>query len=200
LRPATIRGLVLLSSPLCFELGCSRFRDALVAIAPSAISIDIVPGTFLSQLSAIASPSTFVWSRLIDAAFCIGDPAALDVHARVERWSLDEFPIPGRLVSEILQWLYREDRFYRGILRIDNNLVDASSLAVPTLAVVNAADEIAPRCSIVPFFNRMRRAQSQLLEYPGEVGVCFQHLAPLIGRVAHASVWPKVFTWLDEQT
>jgi len=199
LHPASIRGLVLLSSPLCFAPGSSRFRDALVAIAPSEIAIEVIAGTLLSQFSAIASPRAFVWSRLIDAALCIGDPAALDVHARVERWSLDEFPLTGRLVSEILQWLYREDRFCSGTLWIGDNLVDASSLAAPTLAVANAADEIAPRASMLPFFNRMRSAQSQLLEYPGEVGVCFPHLAPLIGRVAHAWVWPRVFAWLHEQ-
>jgi polyhydroxyalkanoate synthase len=197
-RPSRIRGLVMLSSPLCFEPGCSRFRDALVAIAPSVISMDIVPGTLLSQLSAIASPGTFVWSRLVDVALSIGDAASLEVHARVERWSLDEFPVDGRLVSEILQWLYREDRFCSGTLRIGGNPVGPSFLTIPTLAVVNAADEIAPRGSVLPFLSRMPKGQARILEYPGETGVGLQHLAPLIGRVAHAVIWPKVIAWFHE--
>jgi len=195
-HPSAIRGLVLLSSPLCFEHGCSPFRDALVAIAPSGVSMEeIVPGTLISQLSTMASPGTFVWSRLIDLGLSVGDLRALEVHARVERWTLDEFPLSGRLVGELLQWLYREDRFYLGTLRIGDRLVQPSSLRVHTLAVVNAADEIVPRGSILPFLSRMPKGRTQLLEHPGEIGVGFQHLAPLVGRFSHASIWPNIISW-----
>jgi len=196
-QPSTIRGLVLLSSPLCFEPGCSSFRDALVAIAPSSLSMkEIVPGALVSQLSTMASPGTFVWSRLIDLGLSVIDLRALEVHARVERWMLDEFPLSGRLVGELLQWLYREDRFYVGTLCIGDRLVRPSLLRAHTLAVVNAADEIAPRCSILPFLSRMPKGRTQLLEQPGEIGVGFQHLAPLVGRFSHASTWPRIISWL----
>jgi pimeloyl-ACP methyl ester carboxylesterase len=69
LHPHSVRGLVLLGAPLCFQPGTSRYRDAIVSMAPSTLSgTDIVPGSLLSQLSALASPSTFIWSRLVDAA------------------------------------------------------------------------------------------------------------------------------------
>jgi len=29
----------------------------------------------------------------------------------VERWALDEVPLPGKLVHQIVEWLYRENRF-----------------------------------------------------------------------------------------
>ena len=34
-------------------------------------------------------------------------------HARIERWALDEVALPGKLVSDIVEQLYREDRFWR---------------------------------------------------------------------------------------
>ncbi len=47
-----IRGLVLLSTPLCFHPGSSRFRDAIVRlIEPSEFGMDLVPGALVSQLS-----------------------------------------------------------------------------------------------------------------------------------------------------
>ena len=101
LRPQNVRGLVLLSAPLCFQPGVSRFRDAIVAMAPSSLAeMEIVPGSLLSQLSALASPETFVWSRLLDATLSSADPLAWEIHARVERWALDEVPLPGRLVHQ----------------------------------------------------------------------------------------------------
>jgi polyhydroxyalkanoate synthase len=104
--------------------------------------MEIVPGSLLSQLSVMAAPD--LWSRLVDIALSMGDPEALTVHARVERWPLDEFPLPGRLVHEILDWLYRENRFCAGTLRIGDRILGPSSLRVPFLAVVNTADAVAP--------------------------------------------------------
>jgi poly[(R)-3-hydroxyalkanoate] polymerase subunit PhaC len=198
LEPQSVRGLVLLGSPLCFQPGSSPFRDSLVSIAPPSLAdIDVVPGSLLSQISALAAPDSFIWSRVRDAALSIADPAALDIHARVERWALDEVPLPGRLVDQILGWLYREDRFYRGILTIRDGTVGPSNLRLPTLAVVNTADEVAPPASVRPFIEAMPGRGAGVIEYTGETGVGLQHLAILAGRKAYARVWPEILAWLN---
>src|ERR687891_935011 len=139
--PEAARGLVLLGAPLCFRPGISRFRDAIVAMAPSNLAeMEVVPGSLLSQLSAWASPETFVWSRLLDATLSSADPAARAIHARVERWALDEVPLPARLVDEILHWLYREDRLCKGTLSIRERIAGPSRLRLPTLAVVTPTE------------------------------------------------------------
>jgi polyhydroxyalkanoate synthase len=84
LAPEAIRGLVLLGAPLCFRPAASRFRDALVSLVPSGLSdAEPSPGSLLSCVSALASPDTFIWSRLADAAFSLADGHALEIHARV---------------------------------------------------------------------------------------------------------------------
>jgi polyhydroxyalkanoate synthase subunit PhaC len=196
----SVRGLVLLSTPLCFEPGSSRFRDALVAMAPPSLAVmDIVPGSLLTQLSMMASPETFLSSRLIDAALSVGDPRALALHARVERWALDEFALPGRLVREILEWLYRENRFCAGTLQVREKVVGPACLRLPVLAVINTDDAIAPPQSIVPCLNAMPTGYAHLIKFPGEIGVALQHLAILVGREALAAVWPKIISWLHNQ-
>jgi polyhydroxyalkanoate synthase len=198
LAPETARGLMLLGAPLCFRPGISRFRDAIVAIAPSSLAeMGVVPGSLLSQLSAWASPETFVWSRLLDATLSSADPLARAIHARVERWALDEVPLPARLVHEILQWLYREDRLCRGTLSIRDGIAGPSRLRLPTLAVVNPTDEIAPPASVLPFIKGMLGQDVRVLEYPGEIGIGLQHLGMLVGRQAYARVWPEIISWLD---
>jgi len=66
----------------------------------------------------------------MDATFSATDSRALEIHARVERWILDEAPLPGRLVHEIIEWLYREDRFFRGDLKVGDRLVGPLALSV----------------------------------------------------------------------
>jgi polyhydroxyalkanoate synthase subunit PhaC len=197
--PESIRGLVLLGTPLCFEPSENQFRDALVTLVPREISdSDSFPGSLLSHASALASPRAFIWSRLVDAAMSITDPLAMEIHARVERWALDEVPLPGKLVHQIIDWLYRENRFCRGALRVSQKVVGPSSLSVPTLALVNTSDDVAPLNTLKPFADAMT-TDVRTIEYPGELGVCLQHLGILVGRQARAHVWPEIISWLKSQ-
>jgi len=198
LAPATIRGLVLLGAPLCFQPDQSQFRDALVSLVPSTLSdVDPFPGSLLSHASALASPDTFIWSRLLDAALSLTDHHALELHARIERWALDEVALAGKLVHQIVEWLYRENRLCRGALQIGDRLVGPSSLTAPTLAIVNMADEVAPLASLKPFTDAMPAKNARIIEYPGETGACLQHLGILVGREARAKVWPEIISWLS---
>lgn len=196
----SVLGLVLLGAPLCFRSATSRFRDALVSLVPPGLAeVGPCPGSVLSHMSALASPDTFIWSRLADAAFSVTDSHALEIHARVERWALDEVPLPGKLVHQIVEWLYREDCFCRGELKIGDTLIGPLTLSVPTLAVVNTADDVAPLESVKPFLDAMPMTGARIVEYPGEIGVCLQHLGILIGRKARAQVWPEIISWIYSQ-
>ena len=201
LMPERIKGLVLLGTPLCFEPGTSQFRDALVALVPPLLSdTGRFPGSLLSCIAGLAAPRTFIWSRLMDAAFSIADDEALEIHGRVERWTLDEIPLPGKAVDQIMRWLYRENRFCRGTLKVGNTYVGPFSLSVPTLAVVNTADDIAPLASIKPCIDAMPTRDVRLIEYPGETGVGLQHVGVLVGRRAYAQTWPEIISWLNDHS
>jgi len=136
----------------------------------------------------------------MDAVLSIGDRQALNIHVRVERWALDEVAIPAKLVHQILGWLYRENRLCRGILKVTGTLVGPFSLSAPTLAVVNTADEVAPLGSVKPFTDAMYAGNVLIIEYPGEFGVCLQHLAILVGQHAYDGVWPEIISWLNAQS
>jgi polyhydroxyalkanoate synthase len=201
LHPENLAGLVLLSSPLCLPPGASTFRDALATVAPAWLSeIGIVPGSFLTQLSATASPATFVWSRLMDAAASAADPRATDLRRRIERWALDEFPLSGQLVREVFLHLYLENRLCQRTLAIGGRTVDPARIRLPTLAVANAIDDIAPPASMAPFLDAMAGAETRLIEYPGEAGVVLQHLGVLVGHHALTRVWPEITTWIKERS
>ena len=198
LAPASIQGLTLLGAPLCFEPASSKFRDALVALLPPDVSeTDPFPGSLLSCMATLAAPGTFIWSRLLDAALSVTDGQALEIHALVERWSLDEVALPGKLVHQIMQWLFRENRFCRGTLEVCGTVVGPSSLSLPIRAVVNTADEIAPLTSIKSCIDAVPISGARIIEYKGEIGVGLQHLGILGGRQAHAQVWPEIISWLQ---
>jgi polyhydroxyalkanoate synthase len=200
LRPESLRGLVLLGAPLCFQPKTSGFRDTLVALVPEALSDTApFPGSLLSYMSAMASPETFVWERLLDAALSAADPRAMETHARIERWALDEAALPGKLVRQIVDELYRENRLCRGTLKVDGVQVSPSAVSAPTLAVVNMADEVAPLSSVEPFLSALPADNARIIRYSGEIGVCLQHLGILVGSKAYQQIWPQIASWLKSQ-
>lgn len=196
LRPDLARGLVVLGAPLCFAPGSSPFRDVVVAQAPRAPGDGTVAGSQLSQACALLAPGAFVWSRWIDRLQSLSDPVAFEIHVRVERWALDEMALPGRLLRQVIEQLYRDDDFVRGVLAVGGRMLGPDNLRVPVLAAVNDADEVGPAASVVPFFAAMSSGETALLAHPAEIGVGFQHLAILAGRRAHAEVWPKIVQWI----
>jgi len=197
LRPADLAGVVLLGAPLAFGEGSSGFRDSVTAMAPEDLSeIDVVPGALLSHLAAVADPASFVVARMADAGSALADPAAAAMQARVERWALDEMALPRALVSELLTWLYREDRFARGWLTLDGAPVRPSGMATPCLVVTNRDDSVAGPSAVRPAIADMPRGMAEVLEHDGEPGVGLQHLAILIGRTAHAHTWPRILDWM----
>ncbi len=197
----TVKGLVLLGAPLCFERTSSRFQDSLAALIPGEFpETEVLPGSLLSQLSAVASPSTFVWSRWMDAALSLADPAAAEIHARIERWALDEVAVPSQLIYDIVRWLYRQNRFCRGTLAVLDRTVGPANVSIPTLAIVNAADDVANVASVAPFFDKMPTDDTQIIEHPDEIGVSLQHLGMLAGRAAYTGLWPQIIAWLNARS
>jgi polyhydroxyalkanoate synthase len=69
-------------------------------------------------LSQGRAASATHWSRLVDATLSMADQHAMEIHARVERWALDEVPLPGKLVHQLIESLYRKNRFCRGALLV----------------------------------------------------------------------------------
>jgi polyhydroxyalkanoate synthase len=65
------------------------------------------------------------------------------------------------------------------------------------LAVVTAGDEVAPAASIDPFIAAVAASDLCRIDYAGETGVGLLHLGALIGRDAHARVWPQIVQWLQ---
>jgi polyhydroxyalkanoate synthase len=136
----------------------------------------------------------------MDVALSLADPAAMDIHARIERWARDEVALPGKLVNQIIQWLYRENRFRHDTLTVLDRTVGPTSMPAPTLAIVNAADEIAPLTAVAPFIDKIPTKDTRIIEHPGEIGVGLPHLDMLTGRDAHARVWPQIIAWLTARS
>jgi len=145
----------------------------------------------------MAAPHAFQLERILDRFMCMTDPQALATHMRVERWTHDEFALPGRLFAEVVEHLYREDQFMCGTLTIGGRQIGPKDLRAPLLNVIDPRSAVIPPSSVVPFHEAAASPSKKLLHYEGDVGVNLQHVGVLVGKSAHARIWPAIFDWLE---
>ena len=196
LHPERVQGLALLAAPLHFGAD-ARVFSAMVAGIDAEDLPDALPGSFLSAASLNAAPDTFGTERFADALASLADPAALRTHLQVERWALDEFALPRRLVADLATLIVREDRFARGTLEIGGRSAAPSRLTAPLLCVIDPRCRLAPPETVLPFLEAAASRDKTLLHYEGDVGVSLQHVGPLVGRRAHVLLWPKIAEWIE---
>lgn len=199
LHPDRLRATILLESPLHVEPATCCF-NRLVRATPDAGQIAAqfrhVPGVFLNMMSAMAEPHAFQWERMMDRWLSLADPQALATHMRVERWTHDEFPLPGKLFTDIVESLYRRDQFMAGKLAIGNRTVGPQALSTPLVSVYDPRSKVIPPAAMLPFHEAAASPHKLLLRYEGDVGVNLQHVGVLVGRNAQARIWPAIFDWL----
>jgi len=196
LHPQRVQGLGLVASPLHFGAD-TPVLDAMVSQLKIDQLPDSLPGSFLSVASANAAPGVFGGERLLDAVLSAADPARLRTHLLVERWTLDELALPRRLVAELATQCVREDRFVRGALEIRGRIAAPSNLDAPLLCVMDDRCPLVPPAAMLPFIAAVASRDRTVLRYGGDVGVALQHVGPLVGRSAHAQLWPRILDWIE---
>lgn len=71
-------------------------------------------------------------------------------------------------------------------------------MTAPILAVVNPLNPDVPPLSTLRFLERTR-ASCAATAYLGEAGVALHHVGILVGRRAHAIIWPRIIGWIEAQ-
>ncbi len=195
LHPERVHGLGLLAAPLRFGAEAKALSAMVAQLDPSSLP-ERLPGSFLGLSTLNADPETFGAERLADALRSAADPAALRTHLRVERWALDEFALPRQLVADLATQVVREDRFMAGRLEIGGRRAMPAQLVAPLLCVVDPRCRLVPPRSVLPFVEAAGSRDKGVLEYGGDIGVSLQHVGPLVGRNAHAQLWPQILAWI----
>ncbi|MCA6114347.1 alpha/beta fold hydrolase [Bradyrhizobium sp. WSM 1738] len=190
IEPHLVSKLVLVEAPL-------KFGEQTGALGPLVLSSPTVPpcsvpGSLLDVASVVAAPEEFVIGRYSDSCTSILDPEALAIHLAVIRWSLDEFAPSGPLIQDVIELLYREDRFARNDLHVLGRVARSDLLGkLPIAAIVDHASRVVPSSSVLGALK-----DPSIFPYEPEVGVALQHVGPLVGRQAHREIWPKLIDWM----
>ncbi len=202
-RPARIAGLILIESPLHFGNAAGAFGKLLDSGVPASAVLpaaQCVPGSLLSLLGGSAAPLTFCLDRYLDYLASLSSQEDLETHWRVVRWTLDELPLSRKLFDDVVEQLYREDRFMRDELLIGGERISPHDIHAPMFAVYEPDSSIIPAPAIVEFHRAAGSLRKTLVPYEGDVGVALKHVGALVGASGHREIWPRAFAWMERQT
>ena len=155
-----------------------------------------VPGSLLTAAARWSDPVAFGWEPWLDWMQSQASPDALRLFARVNRWTLDELPMPKRLFEEVAGALYRDNRFAQRALRVGKRLADPKALDAPILAVADPRSRVVPPASMQAYRTCTGSTDVDVLEYGGDAGVMLQHVGVLVGPNAHERLWPRILAWV----
>jgi polyhydroxyalkanoate synthase len=201
LHAEQVEGLVEIEGPIEFDPEAGRLEAAVLeSPAASFISemVGNIPGSFLDLASCWADPLTFAQEPLTDWFESLPFPRRRRIYQQVRRWTLDETPMPRRLFEDVVEQLYRRDRFARGTLDLASRRADPLAIVAPIAAVVDPRSHIVPPASVAAYRKCTGSPDVRLFEYDGDVGVMLQHVGVLVGDNAHAALWPRIVDWIHE--
>jgi len=136
--------------------------------------------------------------RYSDLVASLGSPEHIRSHFLVERWTLDEAPMAGRLFEQVVEHFYRENAFMRGTLTVSGRQLGPDRVTTPLLSVYDPHSVIIPPTSVIRFHEASGATARRLLAYTVDTGIGLSHVGALVGKNAHAFLWPQIFAWAGE--
>lgn len=199
LYPERVRRLLLIDAPVCFGPGSGdlkRLVDRSPSVRPLTGLSARMPGSLMDEAAFAASPPEYIWRPMLDWMRSLNDPDALRLHLRVRCWTREQLPMPPSLFEQIVEWLYREDRFMRDELALAGRPARPDNIEMPVLSVADELSRVVPAAAFVPFHERIRSSEKHIFWYRPDVGVALGHVGALVGRAAHRTLWPQITGWL----
>lgn len=190
-RPERIAALVLVDVPLHFAPAPAGANVHNAGAVPACI-----PGSMLSAGTARAAPWSFCTRRLLDRVASLPSHEKSLSHWRVERWTLDELPMSGKLFED-LSHLRTNNSLMRSELVINEKTLGPQHIVAPLFGIYEPEGGFVPAAAVLDFCEAAGSTDKELAPYHGDVGVALQHVGSLVGDSAHREIWPRVFSWLS---
>lgn len=196
LFPRRIRTLSLMATPVVFDGTGGLLERWATFYDPETVAETYgnVPAELLASQFAMMEPIDNLLTKYVHFFENLDDEAFVEMFARMERWTWDGVDVAGRVFTEFVDDVYRNNHLVNGEITLDDERVDPSTLDTPLLQIVGEHDHIVPPESSAPLNDVVGTGDERLIEFPaGHIGISVS------GR-AHAELWPEVCSWLAERS
>lgn len=146
LRPADVRSLVTLVTPVDFHTSDDQFSRQLRALDVDSF-VELtgnVPADVLDALFLAQKPARTLIGKYVDFVSHADDAAACARFLALERWLFDGPPLAGTMAREFVETFYRRNVLAQGGLDIAGHRLTLSALRQPVLNIWARDDHLVP--------------------------------------------------------
>ncbi len=123
----------------------------------------------------------------------LGDPAALERAAALDRWASDNIPFPAAAYERYIGALYQANELFRGVHHVAGQRVDLATIDCPILTVVAERDTICPPPAAEALAALSSSKDCELLSLAGG------HVGAVVGSRAAKQLYPRLCKWIVDK-
>jgi len=200
--PEHVKALVCAGSPLDTHAGDGVIEQLAKALPMSfyeslvAAGNGLLEGQFMLEGFKSMHPEEHLMNKYITLYENLDDPQYLKRTEMFERWYENTIDLPGRWYLQVIQQLFKENRFAKGEFVGLGKNTKPQNITCPLYLLAGAKDDITPQeqvFSAAEFFGTPADKVVKDLASGGHIGL-FMGTHPLKEN------WPKIAAWLSRQS
>ena len=199
--PSQVASLVCAGSPLDTQAGTGGLRELANDLPMSfyenlvAAGGGLLKGQFMLEGFKSMHPEEHIVNKYVTLYEHIDDPTFLRRNEAFERWYENTVNLPGRWYLQVIQQLFKENRFAKGEFVALGRNVKPQAITCPLYLLAGTTDDITPADQVfnaTKFFGTPADMVVKELTTGGHIGL-------FMGSHALKENWPKIAAWLGGQ-
>lgn len=199
--PDKVNSLVLAGAPIDTNAGDGPIKN-MAQKSPMSFYKDMVatsgglmPGRFMLQGWKNMHPEEHYFKSYVSLYENIDDPSYLSKEETFESWYENPIDLPGRWYLQVIQQLFKENRFAKGEFVGLGRVLNLSAITCPTYLLAGKDDDITTPEQVL--------AAEQLISTPAadirNKIVPGGHIGLFMGSRTLRETWPEIAQWIADQ-
>jgi poly(3-hydroxybutyrate) depolymerase len=199
--PSQVASMVCAGAPLDTQAGCGGIRTLANDLPMSfyenlvAAGEGLLKGQFMLEGFKSMHPEQHMMNKYISLYEHIDDPDYLQRTEAFERWYENTVDLPGRWYLQVVQQLFKENRFAKGAFVALGKNVKPQSIVCPLYLLAGTEDDITPSEQVFNATNFVGTPADKIIKELTPGG----HIGLFMGSHALKEKWPKIAAWLLTQ-
>ncbi len=193
-----IAALVCVGTPFDTQTGNGAVRDLANALPMSfyenlvAAGNGVLEGRLMLEGLKGLGGEQHILNKYLSINEHIDDPEYREKTTAFERWYLNVVDLPGRLYLQIVEQLFKDNRFMKGEMTALGQNAKPQSIACPVYLLAGAADDIAPKDQVFNVAGLLGTSANKIVKDLASGG----HMGLFSGTRAIRENWSKIAVWL----
>lgn len=199
--PSRVAALVCAGSPLDTQAGNGSIRELANELPMSfyenlvTAGNGLLKGQFMLEGFKGMHPEQHMMNKYLTLYEHIDDPEYLQRTEAFERWYENTVDLPGHWYLQVIEQLFKQNRFAKGAFVALGKSVKPQSVTCPLYLLAGSTDDITPKEQVFNASNFFGTPADKIVQDMASGG----HIGLFMGSHALKENWPKIAAWLLRQ-